>query len=303
MRFRLQAEIGAIKIRIYYPNAGSYAVKANNQDKDYTPWDQKTGRAGELTRAAGCGENRYVGVENFLEFFITTNCEIKIVPKDSIMCSVRLDWTLDEFYADGGVTSFTDRLAGVLGIDASRIKTVAVYQGSVIVEFAVEAADDEENKEAYFNKVQLNFIEAVVSNSRKLGAPIIDAMTDNIVVKPNFDPERAEKGKDGNIWDYLTDEENQKPGSADTQTETETESSTDTETNTDNEEISTDPTETITQKVVIVTKTVTEPALTDTVKYLVVFLAVLSVALVFVVGYIAMRMCSRKDVKPKYLKA
>jgi len=48
--------------------------------------------------------------------------------------------------------------------------------------------------------------------------------------------------------------------------------------------------------VVIVTKTVTEPALTDTVKYLVVFLAVLSVALVFVVGYIAMRMCSRKDV-------
>jgi len=33
--------------------------------------------------------------------------------------------------------------------------------------------------------------------------------------------------------------------------------------------------------------------MTDTVKYLIVFLAVLSVALVFVIGYIAMRMCTR----------
>jgi cobalamin biosynthesis Mg chelatase CobN len=44
------------------------------------------------------------------------------------------------------------------------------------------------------------------------------------------------------------------------------------------------------------TKIITEeaPAMTDTVKYLIVFLAVLSVALVFIIGYIAMRMCTRK---------
>jgi len=34
--------------------------------------------------------------------------------------------------------------------------------------------------------------------------------------------------------------------------------------------------------------------MTETVKYLIVFLAVLSVALVFVIGYIAMRMCTRR---------
>jgi len=38
--------------------------------------------------------------------------------------------------------------------------------------------------------------------------------------------------------------------------------------------------------------------MTDTVKYLIVFLAVLSVALVFVIGYVAMRMCTRRIKKP-----
>jgi len=50
-----------------------------------------------------------------------------------------MEWTLDEFYADGGTTRFVDRIAAALGIDRSRIKTVAVYEGSVIVDFFIEA--------------------------------------------------------------------------------------------------------------------------------------------------------------------
>jgi len=157
MRFVLRAVIGAIKIKIPYANAGSYTVFANNVEKPYTPWDSSAGRASELTKTKGCGENRYVGVENFLEFFITTNCEIRIVPKDSIMISVRLDWTLEEFYADGGVETFTDRMAAVLGVHASQIKTVAVYHGSVIIEFAVEAEDNDPDPERTFTKVEKKF--------------------------------------------------------------------------------------------------------------------------------------------------
>jgi len=44
-----------------------------------------------------------------------------------------MQWTLAEFYAKGGVVSFTDRVSGALGIQAYQVKTVAVYQGSVIV--------------------------------------------------------------------------------------------------------------------------------------------------------------------------
>ena len=58
-------------------------------------------------------------------------------PRDAIMTKVRLEWTLEDFYADGGVTRFVDRMAAALNIDAHRIKTVAVYEGSVIVEFEV----------------------------------------------------------------------------------------------------------------------------------------------------------------------
>jgi len=65
------------------------------------------------------------------------NCEVTIKPKDEIRATVRLDWTLDEFYADGGVTTFVDRLAGVLGIHASTIKVARVYEGSVAIEFVI----------------------------------------------------------------------------------------------------------------------------------------------------------------------
>ena len=144
MRFVLRADIGAIKIKIPYPNAGSYTVFADGIEMPYTPWDKDLGRHGELTKNKGCGENRYVGVENFLEFYLTTGCEIDIVPRDSIMVSVRLDWTLEEFYEEGGVMTFTDKMAAVLGVHASQIKTVAVYEGSVILEFFVDTEYDDE---------------------------------------------------------------------------------------------------------------------------------------------------------------
>lgn len=186
MRYVLKADTGAVKIKIYYPNAGSYTVFANGVEKPYTPWDKDLGRHGELTKTQGCGENRYVGVENFLEFYITTDCEIKVVPRDAIMVSVRLEWTLEEFYAEGGVTTFTARMAAVLGVHASQIKTVAVYQGSVIIEFNVEADPEEEEPEQALNVVRLNFFEAVISNALNLGAPLMDATSDGRPVKTDY---------------------------------------------------------------------------------------------------------------------
>lgn len=204
MRFVLKADVGGILIKIPYPNAGSYTVFANGNEKPYTPWDKTAGRHGALTKRAGCGENRYVGVENFLEFYLTPNCEIKVVPRDSIMVSVRLDWTLEEFYAANGVDNFTDRMAAVLGVHASQIKVVAVYQGSVIVEYFVETLPEDEEPEKTLNEIQLNFYDAVVSGNLDLGAPIIDAMANNRIVKTNYDGDHYQ-GKDGNIWDHLVD--------------------------------------------------------------------------------------------------
>lgn len=114
---------------------------ADGKKKSYTPWDDAAGRHSELTKTKGCGENRFVGIDNFLEFYITPGCLIELDVKDSILTKVRMDWTLAEFYAEGGTTRFVDRLAASLGINANRIKTVAVYKGSVIVDFIIEAEE------------------------------------------------------------------------------------------------------------------------------------------------------------------
>ena len=80
---------------------------------------------------------------NFLEFYIKPGCEIRIEPRDAIMTKVRMEWSLSEFYTNGGTTRFVDRLAASLGIASHRIKTVAVYEGSVVVDFIIEAEEDE----------------------------------------------------------------------------------------------------------------------------------------------------------------
>lgn len=48
---------------------------------------------------------------------------------------------MDEFFADGGTTSFVDRLTSSLGIHASQVKIVSVYEGSLVVNYELEADD------------------------------------------------------------------------------------------------------------------------------------------------------------------
>ena len=72
----LNAVTGGTKIKIPYPVAGSVSVFVDGKKIDYTPWDEELGRNAPLTKTKGCGENRFVGIENFLEFYITPGCQI-----------------------------------------------------------------------------------------------------------------------------------------------------------------------------------------------------------------------------------
>lgn len=110
----------------------------NDKKIPYTPWNKEEGRYSELTGMKGCGENRFVGVQNYLEFILTPYCTVTVKPENAILSNVRMQWTMDEFYAAGGTTSFADRVSAALGIHASQIKVVAVYKGSVVVEYLIE---------------------------------------------------------------------------------------------------------------------------------------------------------------------
>lgn len=137
-KFTLRSDEVPVSIRIRYPKAGVYIVKnANGKEITANAWDNAIQQPGLIKGNNGCGENRYVGIINYLEFYLTKNCTIFIEPVDSIQASVRMNWTLNQFFADGGTTKFVDRVAASLGIRATNIKVVSVYTGSVVVDFQV----------------------------------------------------------------------------------------------------------------------------------------------------------------------
>ena len=113
-----------------------------------------------------------------MEFYITPGCAIKVEPRDAIMTKVRMNWTLAEFYADGGTTRFVDRMAASLGIPSYRIKTLAVYSGSVVVDFVVEADDqvEETYEEASASLAAIQNVLVTKANdgTMDLGAPVLE---------------------------------------------------------------------------------------------------------------------------------
>jgi hypothetical protein len=148
MRFALRSDSdqGGIKVKIPYTSANTYTVKADGVVVDSNPFDDETGRPTQLEKTE-CGENRYVGRANFLEFYIKPGCTITIKPRDAIVGTVRMDWDMATFWENGGTSAFVDRVASLLGVPPSRIYTIELYTGSVILKFAVTEPSDEEAAE------------------------------------------------------------------------------------------------------------------------------------------------------------
>jgi hypothetical protein len=131
----LRSDSSSVTLRIKYPKAGAYIIKdINGREIVRNEWDTRIQAPAEI-KEAFCGENRYVGVVNILEFYLTRDCTVFIEPIDSIQTSIRLNWTMSSFFASGGTTTFADRVAASLGIKPSNIKVVSVYEGSVIIDF------------------------------------------------------------------------------------------------------------------------------------------------------------------------
>jgi hypothetical protein len=86
-RFNLKSDELPVIIRIKYPKAGVYIVKdLNGREITANPWDNNIKQPMQIRgfRGGYCGENRYVGVVNILEFYLNKGCSILIEPIDSI---------------------------------------------------------------------------------------------------------------------------------------------------------------------------------------------------------------------------
>lgn len=143
-RFELKSHdrYAGTTIRIPYPSAESRKILKDGNVVEMNQWDETASPPGYgAVKQKFCGENRFIGVKNILEFYITPGCVLHIAPRNAIQTMVRMEWTFDEFFSNGGTTTFMDRVAGSLGIHASTIKIVSVYEGSLVVNYAIENDD------------------------------------------------------------------------------------------------------------------------------------------------------------------
>jgi hypothetical protein len=128
-------------VRIAYPEAGSRSVYVNGAEVASNAWDNNIPGYSPVMQTS-CGENRYIGLQNILEFYITSGCDIEVKPRNVVQTMIRMDFTLDAFFSNGGTTNFIDRLTASLGIHASDVKIVSVYEGSLIVNYEISTSDD-----------------------------------------------------------------------------------------------------------------------------------------------------------------
>jgi len=158
---------------------------------DAKPFDEKTGATALLTGYKGCGENRWVAISNQLEFILTPGCTVRLQKYDTIQSNVRMEWTMDEFYDSGGPTSFIDRVSAALGIHASQMKVVAVYTGSVVVEYEIEPEDTDDSA-AQLRALQTSLTALIESDEgvSAFGAPVLSASSGGsaIIEDPTYNP-------------------------------------------------------------------------------------------------------------------
>jgi len=177
MLFRLLGEGVGATIRIAYPGAESRGIYKNGVEIAYNEWDDAIAGYSPVTQAF-CGENRFIGVQNILEFYITTGCELQIKPRNAIQTKVRMEWTLSEFFSGGGTTTFVDRITASLGIHASEVKIVSVYEGSLVVNYEVSTPDD--NPEALV-ALEAKQTQQLQSGTVDLGAPVLEVESSVVV--------------------------------------------------------------------------------------------------------------------------
>lgn len=102
------------------------------------------------------------------------------------MLGVRLEFPMAEFFSGGGVTSFIDNMAGVLGIHKADLKVVSVYEGSTIIVFQVISNFIEEETPLNLETVQQTFETFVATAEDFMGSTLLSAVSSGIpIVTPN----------------------------------------------------------------------------------------------------------------------
>lgn len=81
-----------------------------------------------------------------------------------------MEWSFADFFASGGTTAFVDRLSASLGLHASEIKIVSVYEGSLNVDYELTTQTNDPVK---LQEIETKQIDMIATGKLDLGAPIL----------------------------------------------------------------------------------------------------------------------------------
>jgi len=96
-----------------------------------------------------------------------------------------MEWTMDEFFSNGGTTKFVDRVASSLGIHASTIKIVSVYEGSVVLNYDIVPDENESDPQGALKRIHSKQTKKFATGKMDLGAPILDVQAKQVSASDN----------------------------------------------------------------------------------------------------------------------
>lgn len=88
------------------------------------------------------------------------------------MANIRMEWTMEEFFDNGGTTAFIDRLCASLGIHASTVKVVGVSEGSTVVDYEITPSEDEP---LALSEIRAKQTQQIATGTLDVGSPILEA--------------------------------------------------------------------------------------------------------------------------------
>lgn len=66
-----------------------------------------------------------------------SDCQVRLSVTNNIQVTARIQTTVQEFFNNGGVTKFVDRMCAFLNITTDRLKVVGVFSGSAVVDYYI----------------------------------------------------------------------------------------------------------------------------------------------------------------------
>jgi len=133
LEFELQGQDSDYAIvTIQYNSSTTIKVINSITGQTISPFISMPSGSPQILPSHACGAYLFNRDQSFIQFKVTgeSNCKLMVQQTNSLVANIRYDIGVDDFFSQGGIAPFIDKLAAVLNIPSIRIRVVQIYKGS-----------------------------------------------------------------------------------------------------------------------------------------------------------------------------